>query len=79
MAKEILAEGEVHVFRHDRDELRRILNGEWSYERLLAETENMDQELEALYDKSTLQDKPDRKRIDELYHDIASEIYGVKI
>jgi predicted nucleotidyltransferase len=79
MAKEILAEGEVRVFRPDRDELRAILNGEWSFERVLAETENMDQELEELYAKSTLRDKPDRKRIAELYKDICKEAYGLNI
>jgi hypothetical protein len=79
MAKEILAEGEVRVFRPDRDELRAILNGEWSYERVVAETENMDQELGELYAKSKLRDKPDRKRIAELYKEICREAYGVDI
>jgi len=78
-AKEILAEGEVRVFRPDREELRGILNGEWPYEKLVAETDQMDQELGELYAKSKLRDKPDRKKIAELYKDICKEAYGLEI
>lgn len=79
MAKEILSEGVVHVYRPDREELRQILNGEWPYEKLVEETENMDAELNALYEKSSLRKGPDHKGISELYKEICREEYGIKL
>jgi hypothetical protein len=79
MAKEILQDGEVHVYRPDRDELRQILNGEWSYDKVIAEADKMDEELEALYATSKLRNKPDHKGIKDLYFEICEEWYGIKI
>lgn len=79
MAKEIVRDGTVHVYRPDRDELRQILNGEWPYERVLEEAGRMDSELNSMYDKSPLRDKPDRKGISDLYLDICERKYGIPL
>lgn len=79
MAKEILAEGKVHVYRPDREELRGILQGEWPFDRLMEEVDTMDEDLKALYEKSTLRDKPDHKGIANLYREICKEVYGVAL
>lgn len=79
MAKEILTDGIVHVYRPDREEIRGIMRGEWTYERLMEEVEGMDEALDALYEKSTLRKKPDHKGIAELYREICEESYGIRI
>jgi len=79
MGKEILQDGEVHVYRQDRAELKSILTGEWSYDRLEALVAESEADLEALYKQSTLRDKPDRAAIQDLYLEICEEFYGVKL
>lgn len=79
MAKEILAEKTVHVYRPDREELREILDGKWPYERLLEETESLDAELDALYEESDLRNKADHKGIAKLYREICKEQYGIDL
>ena len=79
MAKEILKEGVVRVFRPDADELNEIRNGQWPYEKLEEYAISSDAELDVLYKESKLRDKPDHKRIAELYKEICEEHYGIKI
>ena len=78
-AKEILTEGTIHVFRPDREELLAIRNGAWSYEKLVAYAQDADQELNELYEKSTLRDKPDHKGIADLYVEVCEREYGIKL
>jgi predicted nucleotidyltransferase len=75
MAKEILRDGVVLVRRPDAEELKGILRGEWTYEQVLAVTENMDEELDALYAASPLRQKPDHNGISELYRKICDKRY----
>jgi hypothetical protein len=79
MAKQILSEGTLDVFRPDREELLAIRNGAWPFEKLLEFTENIDAELGELYEKSTLRDKPDHNGISNLYAEICEEAYGIKL
>jgi len=79
MAKEILTTGEVLVHRPDAAELLAIRNGAWPYEKLVEYAEGIDAELEGLYKKSTLQDKPDHRKISKLYVEICEGRYGIKI
>lgn len=79
MGAEILSEGLVKVYRPDREELRGVLRGEWSYEKLISYAEQIDASMEGLYEKSPLRDRPDHKGISELYREIAEEFYGIKI
>lgn len=74
MCREILTEGTLTVYRPDRKLLLDIRQGAWSYDKLEAYAIDSDQELSVLYAMSDLQDKPDRKRIQELYN----ELYQVK-
>lgn len=77
--KEILRDGEVHVYRPDRAELRSILNGDWSFEQIEALVAESEAELDVLYKQSTLRDKPDRAAIQDLYLEICEEFYGIKL
>lgn len=81
MAKEILSTGKVNVHRHDidADELKSIRRGELPYEELIKMTENIDNELDKLYQTSTLQNSADHKKIAELYKEICEEYYGIKL
>lgn len=78
-ASEILREGVVRVRRPDADDLKGILNGEWKYEEVEAVANDLDAQLDALYDKSPLRDSPDRGKIAELYQSICEERYGIKL
>jgi len=79
MAKEILTERKVHVYRPDREELMAIRNGEWKFEQLLEFSEKFDAELNDIYEKSDLRRQPDHKGIANLYKKICSEHYGIDI
>jgi hypothetical protein len=72
--KEILETGNVIVDRTgiDADELRAIKQGSWKYDDLLAYCENMDSELNALYEKSTLPHHPDKEKINNLLVNVVS-------
>jgi predicted nucleotidyltransferase len=73
MGKEILETGKVVVFRPDREELLAIRNGAWSYEQIEEYAEKMQQEIIAVYETSTLRDKPDRVFLDKLCAEIIEE------
>lgn len=81
MSKEILSEGVVRVNRRgvDAAELMAIRNGAWPYEKVVEVASQADAELDALYKKSKLRDKPDHKAISELYKEIVQEQYGIKL
>lgn len=73
MCKEILAEGKVIVKRPDAKFLLSIRHGEWSYERLIAWTEEQEDLVTELYNKSSLPDEPDRNRLDILCQELTEE------
>lgn len=79
MGVEILRDQQVLVYRPDRDELKGVLRGEWTFEKLEAYAKEIDGSLPALYDKSTLRYEPDHKGIAALYKEICEEHYGVKL
>jgi len=79
MCIEILRDGEVLVYRPDRDELRQILNGEWPYEKVMAEANKYEAQAEELYEKSPLRKTADHKGISELYGEICEEHYGIRL
>jgi hypothetical protein len=79
MAKEILTEKTVKVYRPDRVELLGIRNGSLPYDELVRMTENVDAELDALYKATDLRNKPDHKGIADLYMEVAEEYYGIKV
>ncbi len=79
MAKEILAEKVVKVYRPDREELLAIRNGSLEFDAIAKMTENAEVELDELYAKSDLPKKPKYEEIAELYREIAEEHYGIKV
>jgi predicted nucleotidyltransferase len=66
MCREILTDGIVLVERPDAAFLRSIRDGEHSFEELEERYQQLDQELEGLYQKSTLQFQPQRTKIEQL-------------
>lgn len=66
MGHEILKLGDVIVKRPDRKELLEIRNGLWKYDRLVGYAEDMQEELDELYEKSDLQKTPNNKEIGDL-------------
>jgi len=73
MGVEILSEGKVEVLRSDREELLKIRRGEWEYDRLVEYAENLEGQLDELYEKSPLRKAPDIKKIDKLLIEITEE------
>ena len=78
MGKEILTTGEVLVNRPDAQELLDIRNGKYDYDILLQMAESMDQELNELYETSTLRASADKEAINKLYMKIVREFWKRK-
>lgn len=78
MAHEILRDGEVIVRRPDAEELLAIRNGSFDYDELVKTAEEMDAELEDLYEKSSLPNSSDKEAINDLYIRVVQEYWGEK-
>jgi predicted nucleotidyltransferase len=63
MGAEILEKGEVNVYRKDREDLISIRNGEWDYDKLLAESETISEKCKELEVSSILPEEPNTKFI----------------
>jgi hypothetical protein len=79
MAKEILTDCKMTVYRPDRELLIDIRNGKWSYEQLEKYAEESEKELEKLYETSKLRNTADYIGIENLYQEICEEHYKIKI
>lgn len=79
MGVEILRDGVVNVYRPDREELKGVLRGEWTFDQLVAYAEKIDETLDQYYDNSPLRHRPDHEGIADLYREICEEYYGIKI
>jgi hypothetical protein len=64
--KELLTDGKLLVRRPDAEELLSIRNGAWTFEQLMTWFEKQTQEIEALYETSTLPKSPNIKKINDL-------------
>lgn len=73
MGAEVVETGVLKVRRDDRDELLAIRGGAWSYERLLAEAEELHRRTEAAAAASPLPPAPDEAALDALCVDIVGE------
>ena len=73
MCREILTDGTVNVRRPDAEELLAIRNGAWSYDELIEWADKQESEMQALYDASTLPEKPRTEEIDELCQELVEE------
>jgi len=78
MCKEILTEGKVIVRRPDAEELLEIRNGKWTYDELIKWAEDMDSEMNELYEKSSLPFSANYDRIDDMYREIVFEWWKQK-
>jgi predicted nucleotidyltransferase len=70
MGMEILETGKVHVFREDREELKAIRNGAWTYEEVVDYADKCEERLNELYKTSKLPHNPDRHFLDKLCQDL---------
>jgi hypothetical protein len=75
MAKEIEADNKINVKRPDRDFLLGIKNAEFEYEELVERAEKLSEELEVIYEKSSLIKRPDLNIVNELLVNIREEFY----
>jgi len=75
MAKEIAKDGIINVRRSDRDFLLGIKQGDFEYDDLVSKAESLKEELDMLYDTSSLIEKPDEAQVNELLVNIRSEFY----
>jgi predicted nucleotidyltransferase len=66
MAREILEIGQVKVKRPDAEELKEILNGAWSFEKICKFAEEEDIALNEVMKKSSLPAKPNVNKINEI-------------
>lgn len=78
MGEEILTTGNLTVFRPEREELKAIRNGEWSYEKIEEFAGTIDSKFAELEKKSTLPYTVNYKKIRELLVELLSEAYGIK-
>ncbi len=75
MAKEIGMSKKVIVRRYDRDFLLSVKNAVFEYEELVAKAEYLRKELEVIYKKTDLIERPNLKLVNTLLVDIRQEFY----
>jgi len=77
MGKEILETGKVNVDRTniDAEDLKAIRNGSMNYEEIEQYTKDMDEQLNVVYEKSTLQKHPQTEKINKMCMDICEEYF----
>ena len=66
MCREILADGEVNIYRDDADELLAIRRGEWNYDKLMAFVKDEEVKIDEAYKSSKLPKSPDKEKLNEL-------------
>lgn len=77
MAKEILTTGEVQVVRKDAEDLRKVREGQWSYDDLIKWATDCDSELEEYYKsgKSPLPHSSDLEVLNTIYEQVTREYF----
>jgi len=75
MAIEIGSQSKVNVKRHNREFLLEIKSGKYEYEDLLKMAENRKQEMEVVFENSSLPDSPDLKVIDKMLFELRQKFY----
>ena len=80
MGKELLATGQLQVYRPDREELQRIRNGEWEYEQVITHAKA---ELESMYDLARSTDcvlpaQPNFNKLGEMHNQLITRFYARK-
>lgn len=75
MAEEIAREGLVNVRRHDREFLLKIRSGAFSYEELVDKANEKIQQIDHLYERSSLPDEPDLATAEAILVEIRERMY----
>jgi hypothetical protein len=75
MGVEILRGEGVKVYRPDAQELLGIRNGSMTYEQVLAHAEDLNKEMESLYETTKLQHNVDLKKTDQIIRAIYNECW----
>ena len=75
MAIEILATQKINVWRPNREELLSIRRGEWQYDDLITKANEKMELVQKAYEESTLPDRPDEKRIEDLLVELRKAFY----
>jgi uncharacterized protein len=72
MGEEVLTEGTMNVFRPDREELKRIRNGEWTFDQLIEWAEARERVIKdlVLEGRSVVPKQPDVKKIEQITAEI---------
>ena len=76
MAEEIAVAGELNVRRPNREFLLQIRRGEFEYETLVAEAEQLVERVETAFAVSTLPTAPDKAAIEELLRRVRQQFYA---
>ena len=72
MGIEFLKDGELHVHRHDAQQLLEIKRGEWPLEKIEKESERLFSVAEQAFLNSTLPKRPDRDLVNQLSVDVVT-------
>ncbi len=79
MGKELLETGEFHVWRGDldADEIRAVLQGDWSFDRLVSWADQKNFALTEIYEKAeyVIPKTPDLEKIDALCQDLVARFH----
>lgn len=79
MAEEMLQGKGCLVHRPDAEDLKAIRYGKWTYDELEKYASGIDDKLNALYKTSPLPEKPNHKKIANLYKEICEEVYNINL
>jgi predicted nucleotidyltransferase len=75
VAEEILATGQLHVQRQNRDELLYIKTGNAEYDDLLEQANNLIERIELAYESCSLPETPDEKTIEKILVEMRTELF----
>lgn len=81
MGIEFLKDGELHVLREDATQLLEIKRGEWSLDKIIAESDKLFALAELAYQNSNLPIRPDHEKVNQLTIRIiesAMNLFGVQ-
>ena len=78
MAIEIAKEKKVNVKRPNREFLLNIRSGKYEYDELLKIANEKQEEMEKAFEKSDLQEKPNREQINKIAYRIREKFYAEK-
>jgi predicted nucleotidyltransferase len=73
MCVEVFEKNELNVYRPDREELKEIRNGAWSYEQVVEFANDSEKKLDELYKTSTLPKVPDYNFFDDMCCNLVEE------